>query len=133
MKAGLTPLALLLMGLLSSTAARSEALVDGNAFTLGVYGRVEAEPGEWPPVLNRHPWVVRRPAGVRPERLFLYVPLSEVRHWAQHCARYRACSQAVYFVDGARWASRRSSTESPPSALSLNDDSQSPESDLDQH
>lgn len=70
----------------------------------GVYGRVSEWGDRTPPVLNERPVQVRKTGGQALEPIYLNVPPAERRHWAQHCARHRACAAPVYFVDAPRWA-----------------------------
>jgi len=70
----------------------------------GVYGRISDWGDQPPPVLNEQPVQVRKAAGQAVEPIYLNVPPAERRHWAQHCARHRACATPVYFVDAQRWA-----------------------------
>jgi len=70
----------------------------------GVYGRISDWGDQPPPVLNEQPVQVRKTAGHAVEPIYLNVPPAERRHWAQHCARHRACATPVYFVDAQRWA-----------------------------
>ena len=70
----------------------------------GVYGRVSDWGEQPPPVFNEQPVQVRKTSGHAVDALYLNVPPAERRHWAQHCARHRACAAPVYFVDAPRWA-----------------------------
>jgi hypothetical protein len=66
----------------------------------GVYGRVVLGGGLPPPVLFPQP-VIAVPVAVAvhaPPPLYLYVPPGHAKHWHQHCHRYGACNQRVYFV-----------------------------------
>jgi hypothetical protein len=96
----------------------------------GVYGRVEFNAAP-PPLINYQPVQVRRAAGAEPgANVYLYVPKGERLHWAQHCARYHACHQAVFFVDGRRWAAElgrhgeRGTTRSSHQALASSEDAE---------
>lgn len=83
----------------------------------GVYGRVSDWGEQPPPVLNEQPVQVRKTAGHVVEPIYLNVPPAERRHWAQHCARHRACATPVYFVDAQRWArasAGRAEAAAPP-------------------
>ena len=70
----------------------------------GVYGRISDWGEQPPPVLNEQPVQVRKSGVHAAAPIYLNVPPAERRHWAQHCARHRACATPVYFVDAQRWA-----------------------------
>lgn len=63
----------------------------------GQYGRIEVR-GAPPPVIYSEPMVVRRSVERVQKPVYLYVPPGQVRKWPQHCARWGACEQPVYFV-----------------------------------
>lgn len=88
--------------------AQAPGAVAGSDLSVGVYGRISPGPDGPPPVLNPRPLQVRQ-RGPSPQAnvLYLYVPHSEMRHWAQHCARHHACAAQVYFVDAHRWLQQR--------------------------
>lgn len=73
----------------------------------GVYGRIEFGSRPPPPVIVAQPVIVAPPP-VRFERrpIYLYVPPGQQRHWRDHCGRYAACGQPVYFVQ-ERWVRER--------------------------
>lgn len=79
----------------------------------GVYGRVSEWGEQTPPVLNDRPVQVRKTPGQAVEPIYLNVPPAESRHWAQHCARHRACATPVYFVDAPRWAQVQAARTEP--------------------
>jgi hypothetical protein len=67
----------------------------------GFYGRVEI--GQQPPprVIYPQPILIQQtPIAVVQRPIYLRVPPEHHRRWAFYCARYRACGQPVYFVDG---------------------------------
>lgn len=85
-------------------AGQLGSVPDAAGLAPGVYGRVIDWGEQPPPVLNEQPVQVRKTAGPAAEPIYLNVPTAERRHWAQHCARHRACAAPVYFVDAQRWA-----------------------------
>ena len=71
----------------------------GGPLRPGVYGRIEIGKSAPPPVFYARPVVASRavlPANVKP--VYLYVPPGQVRKWARHCGKYKACDLPVYFV-----------------------------------
>ena len=74
----------------------------------GVYGRIAI--GNMPPpaVVYPQPVIIvpSRQVAVVQQPLYLYVPPGHQKHWAKHCARYRACGQPVYFVQ-EEWVRER--------------------------
>ncbi len=66
----------------------------------GVHGRVDI--GRFPPpaVVVAEPVIVR-PARVRYEPVYLWVPPHHQKKWRKHCHRYQACGEPVYFVQEA--------------------------------
>ncbi len=86
----------------------------GGPLRHGVYGRIEVRGSVPPAVVYPHPVVAARPGWPVPPRatpVYLYVPSGQVRRWAQHCARWKACDEPVLFVrmqDGpGRWGEWR--------------------------
>jgi hypothetical protein len=70
----------------------------GKPLRPGVYGRIAVK-GTPPPVINATPVMVERATlDKRKEPVYLYVPPGQVRRWAEHCAKWDACSRPVYFV-----------------------------------
>jgi uncharacterized protein YcfJ len=61
------------------------------------YGRLEV--GNLPPpqLVYAQPILVEPTATAR-QPIYLHVPPGHAKHWAQHCHRYNACAQPVYFV-----------------------------------
>jgi hypothetical protein len=70
----------------------------GKPLRHGVYGRI-AVTGTPPPVVNAVPVMVERATlDRRGDPLYLYVPPGQVRRWADHCAKWKACGRPVHFV-----------------------------------
>lgn len=63
----------------------------------GAYGRIAVR-GAPPPLIYPEPVLVRPSEGPANQPVYLYVPPGQVRHWAQHCAKWDACERPVYFV-----------------------------------
>lgn len=93
--------------LLACAAAAAETahpgwrnLTTGGPMRAGIYGRIEVRPGaEPPPLVFDRPLVAQapdRPGEARP--VYLYVPPGQLRRWAQHCDKWKACGRPVYFV-----------------------------------
>lgn len=52
-----------------------------------------------PPVIYARPVIIDAVPGDDDEPpIYLHVPPGYARHWAEHCAVYRACGRRVYFV-----------------------------------
>ena len=84
----------------------------GGTLRPGVYGRIAVRGAAPPPVIFAQPVVAQREPGATPAQpAYLYVPSGQVRKWAQHCAKWQACSEPVLFVrmEGApgRWGDWR--------------------------
>jgi hypothetical protein len=65
----------------------------------GMYGRIDI--GNYPPpqVIYPQPVVIEpSPVAMHQRPIYLYVPPGHQQNWAQHCHRYGACNQPVYFV-----------------------------------
>ena len=99
--------ALTALGAAVSAHAQPDAayrnVTSGGPLRPGVYGRIvpaaEAPP---PPLIYTKPVIANAvfvPAEVTP--VYLYVPPGQVRHWKKHCARWKACDEAVLTVIGA--------------------------------
>lgn len=82
----------------NATQFKFRNLTAGGLLRHGVYGRIAVE-GEPPPVIHAQPVVAAAVPG-RPgaEPVYLYVPGGQVRKWTQHCHRWSACEQPVFFV-----------------------------------
>jgi hypothetical protein len=117
-----------LAALIAATAQAGERdwrnVTNGGALRPGIYGRI-AVLGDPPPVIYPRPVIASDgvvPANVQP--VYLYVPPGQVRHWKQHCARWSACDQPVYFVrvdnSPSRWGQWRQLRE-PQWALRVRD------------
>lgn len=92
-------LVLVLAGAASPAGAGYVNTTAGGILRPGVYGRIEIGKAAPPPLIYKQPVVASRavlPKGVKP--VYLYVPPGQVRKWARHCGKYRACDLPVYFV-----------------------------------
>jgi hypothetical protein len=70
----------------------------------GVYGRINIGNGPAPVLVYPQPVVIYQP--VRPVQaspIYLSVPPGHSKNWGQHCRRYNACGQQVYFVRTAEY------------------------------
>ncbi|MBK6323176.1 hypothetical protein [Candidatus Aalborgicola defluviihabitans] len=73
----------------------------------GVYGRIDIGGFPQPRLIYPQPMVIRQsPIAVYQQPIYLYVPPGHQKNWAQHCARYNACGQPVYFVQ-EQWVRER--------------------------
>ena len=62
------------------------------------YGRIDIGPLPPPRLVYTEPIVaIQRMAMVR-QPIYLHVPPGHAKNWRNHCGRYNACSQPVYFV-----------------------------------
>jgi hypothetical protein len=104
---------LCVLGWAGPLGSASEAEGAATGLAPGVYGRVSDWGEQPPPVLNDQPVQVRKTSGRAADALYLNVPPAERRHWAQHCARHRACATPVYFVDAPRWARLQAARAEP--------------------
>lgn len=66
----------------------------------GVYGRIDLGRFPQPQVVVAQPVLVAPPPQhlAPPPPAYLWVPPGHQKHWRQHCHRYQACGQPVYFV-----------------------------------
>ena len=65
----------------------------------GVYGRIDIGNVPRPQLVYAQPVIiVRSPAVVQQQPVYLYVPPGHQKKWAKHCGQYNACGQPVYFV-----------------------------------
>jgi hypothetical protein len=90
-----------LAALAGSVLANPDVGVSVSVNQPGVYGRIDIGQAPVPPVVvYRQPMViVPGPVAVQPvQPIYLRVPPGHSRHWRQHCHRYNACGQPVYFV-----------------------------------
>jgi hypothetical protein len=90
---------LLLVAATGPVAAAYVNTTAGGPLRPGVYGRIEIGKSAPPPVIYTRPVVASRavlPPDVKP--VYLYVPPGQVRKWARHCGKYKACDLPVYFV-----------------------------------
>ncbi len=73
----------------------------------GVYGRIDIGNFPPPPVILQQPVIIApTPVAVHQRPVYLYVPPGHQKHWSQHCGRYAACGQPVYFVQES-WVRER--------------------------
>jgi hypothetical protein len=67
----------------------------------GFYGRVDVGQNPAPVVIYPQPIIIeQRPVNVQRQPIYLQVPPQHSQHWAEHCHRYEACAQPVFFVNG---------------------------------
>ncbi len=105
----------------------------GGALRPGVYGRIEIGRSPPPPVIYPQPVVaIRTVPATQAKPVYLYVPSGQVRRWAKHCGRYRACELPVYFVrmDNnpgklGKWKNRSETQERTALRLALRSQTQS--------
>ncbi len=64
----------------------------------GFYGQIDIG-NQRPQVIYAQPVIIQRVAEPPPP-LYLRVPPGHEKNWANHCAKYNACSRPVYFVNG---------------------------------
>ncbi|MFM2343893.1 MAG: hypothetical protein RLZZ210_501 [Pseudomonadota bacterium] len=66
----------------------------------GVYGKININSHQPPPVIYSRPVIVERPVTYYSrEPVYMYVPSGHYRHWARNCHKYNACDRNVYFVN----------------------------------
>jgi hypothetical protein len=82
---------------LSTSVLASDVGVSVSIGQPGFYGRLDVGGFPPPPVIYRQP-VMIQPAPVGRPPLYLRVPPGHARHWREHCYRYGACGERVYFV-----------------------------------
>jgi hypothetical protein len=76
----------------------------GGEISPGVYGQVQLGNTPPPPVFYPQPMIiVRQPARVVAEPIYLHVPPGHAKHWAKNCHKYNACNRPVYFVRSAEY------------------------------
>jgi hypothetical protein len=64
------------------------------------YGQIDIHKFPKPAVINPDPVVVRQPDGsLAGEPVYLRVPPEHARDWRNHCQKYNACDQRVYFIE----------------------------------
>lgn len=74
----------------------------------GVYGRIELGNKPKPPVVYAEPVIiVRPPAHVRLEPVYMHVPPGHAKNWKKHCKRYDACGRPVYFIKSDEYRPKR--------------------------
>jgi len=61
------------------------------------YGRIDLGGAPQPLVVNREPILVERPWAAG-DAIYLRVRPGQAEHWSQHCQKYFACDDPVYFV-----------------------------------
>ncbi len=65
----------------------------------GVYGRIDIGRFPQPQLIVQQPVIINRPAVyVASPPVYLWVPPGHQKNWRNHCGRYNACGQPVYFV-----------------------------------
>ena len=89
-----TFLAASLLALCCSASAQVSITVGQPNF----YGRIDIGGYGPPPVIYEEPIIVRRPARLIEEPLYLRVPPGHAKNWSKHCGRYNACGRRVLFV-----------------------------------
>jgi hypothetical protein len=79
----------------------------------GIYGRVDIGNYPQPVLVYPEPVIITPAPRVYPRQpIYLYVPPGHQTHWAQHCWRYNACGQPVFFVH-ENWVRERYAYEHP--------------------
>jgi hypothetical protein len=64
------------------------------------YGQIDIHKFPKPAVVNADPVVVRQPDGnVAGDPVYLRVPPEHAKDWRNHCQKYNACDQRVYFIE----------------------------------
>lgn len=95
------------LALASLSAHAGTAIINlsvGGEINPGVYGQVQFGNAPPPPLLYAQPMIIiRQPANVVVEPLYLHVPPGHAKHWFQHCREYNACNRPVYFVRSAEY------------------------------
>ena len=93
--------------LLGSLSAHGQSFINlsvGGEIAPGTYGQVQLGNAPPPAVVYAQPTViVRQPANVRVEPIYLHVPPGHAKKWAKHCHEYNACNRPVYFVKSAEY------------------------------
>jgi hypothetical protein len=76
----------------------------GGEISPGVYGQVQFGNAPPPPVFYPQPMIiVRQPAMMAVEPIYLHVPPGHAKNWAKHCRAYNACNRPVYFIRSAEY------------------------------
>lgn len=75
----------------------ASAQISVNIGQPGFYGRIDIGGFPPPPLLYPEPRMIQRVPVSRPP-LYLRVPPGHARNWGNHCHRYRACGERVFFV-----------------------------------
>ncbi len=70
----------------------------------GYYGRLDTRNFPQPQVIYRQPIIVNRGTMNRPP-IYMRVPSNHYRNWYNHCRKYNACGERVYFVQD-NWYNR---------------------------
>ena len=125
--------ALTLAAACSQAVAAYTNTTAGGTLRPGVYGRIEVGRSPPPPVIYAQPVIVTRTVpATQAKPVYLYVPSGQVRRWAKHCGKYRACELPVYFVrmdDNpgklGKWKNRTESEERTALRLALRSQTQS--------
>jgi uncharacterized protein YcfJ len=84
---------------MSAPTLASEVGVSVSVGQPDFYGRVEIGTLPPPRLIYAQPIVIQPgPARISSPPIYLRVPPGHAKNWGQHCARYNACGQPVYFV-----------------------------------
>ena len=100
-----TSFAVLVLASLSAHAGTAIInLSVGGEISPGVYGQVQLGNAPPPPVFYPQPMIiVRQPAMMAVEPIYLHVPPGHAKNWAKHCRAYNACNRPVYFIKSAEY------------------------------
>ena len=93
---------ILFAALMAVTAAPAFAADVGVSLSIsqpGFYGRIDIGDFPQPQLISPSPVIIiKQPAGVVREPIYLNVPPGHAKKWSKHCHEYNACGQPVYFV-----------------------------------
>ena len=96
-----------ILALASLSAHAGTAIINlsvGGEISPGVYGQVQFGNAPPPPVFYPQPMIiVRQPARMAVEPIYLHVPPGHAKNWAKHCRAYNACNRPVFFVRSAEY------------------------------
>lgn len=90
-------LSALLAGLVCASAQAADVNVSVSIGQPGFFGRLDIGGYPEPALLFPQPMMIRPVEDSRPP-LYLRVPQYHAHHWRNHCHRYRACGERVFFV-----------------------------------
>ncbi len=91
----------LMTAVLALTAAPLASADVGVSLSIGepgFYGHIDIGDYPRPRLIYREPVIIHR-VDAPPPPVYLHVPPGHARHWADHCHKYHACNQRVYFVE----------------------------------